>query len=187
VLAQHAIACDNPAAAKRYNRSMTLPAAPFFRVTSALVFLACAGLLGYAYWLQFREFLDPCPLCIFQRLAFVGIGVAALIGVLHNPRSFGRKVYAGLTTLAAALGVAVAGRHIWIQSLPPDQVPECGPGLEFMLQNMPLADALSKALAGSGECASVDWAFWGLSMPWWALFWYLALSALMIKAASQRI
>ena len=94
---------------------MTSPAAPLFRVTSALVFLMCAGLLGYAYWLQFREFLDPCPLCIFQRLAFVGIGIAALIGVLHNPRPFGRKVYAGLTTLAAALGVAVAGRQIWIQ------------------------------------------------------------------------
>ena len=80
---------------------------------------------------------------------------------------------------------AVAGRHIYLQNLPADQIPECGPGLEFMLSNMPLADALQKALAGSGECADVSWTFLGLSMPWWTLFWYLVLSALMITAARR--
>jgi len=165
---------------------MRNPGSTFFRVAGIGVFMACASLLGYAYWLQFREFLDPCPLCIFQRLAFALLGCAALAGAIHNPRNFGRKLYGLLAALAGVLGAAIAGRHIFLQSLPPDQVPECGPGLEFMLQHLPLTDALQKALSGSGECAAVSWTFWGLSMPWWTLFWYLALGALMITAAWRR-
>ena len=143
---------------------------PLFRLAGLVTFVACASLLGYGYWLQYREFLDPCPLCIFQRIAFMSLGLIALIGAIHNPIGYGSKIYAGLTALAGILGAAVAGRHIYLQNLPADQIPECGPGLEFMLSNMPLADALQKALAGSGECADVSWTFLGLSMPWWTLF-----------------
>ena len=156
-----------------------------FRLASLVAFVACAGLLGFGYWLQYREFLDPCPLCIFQRIAFMSLGLIALIGAIHNPIGYGRKIYAALAALAGILGAAVAGRHIYLQNLPADQIPECGPGLEFMLSNMPLADALQKALAGSGECADASWTFLGLSMPWWTLFWYLVLSALMITAARR--
>ena len=157
------------------------------RFAGLVTFLACAGLLGYAYWLQYQEFLDPCPLCIFQRAAFVMLGCVALAGAIHNPKGFGRKVYAALAALAGILGGAVAGRHIYLQNLPAGEVPECGPGLEYMLTNMPLADVLKKALAGSGECADISWTFWGLSMPWWTLFWYLALSALMVTAARRNL
>ena len=156
-----------------------------FRAAGLAVFLACAGLLGYAYWLQYRDFLDPCPLCIFQRVAFILLGCIALVGAIHNPKSVGRNAYALLAAVAGLLGAMVAGRHIYLQSLPADQVPECGPGLEFMLSNMPLADALQKAFTGSGECADISWTFLGLSMPWWTLFWYLALSALMVTAARR--
>ena len=114
------------------------------------------------------------------------LGLIALIGAIHNPIGYGRRIYAALAVLAGVLGAAVAGRHIYLQNLPTDQIPECGPGLEFMLSNMPLADALQKALAGSGECADVSWTFLGLSMPWWTLFWYFALSALMVTAARRR-
>ena len=156
-----------------------------FRTAGLLVFLSCAGLLGYAYWLQYREFLDPCPLCIFQRIAFSLLGCLARVGAIHNPKRIGRKAYASLSVLTGILGAGVAGRHIYLQSLPADQVPECGPGLEFMLSNMPLADALHKAFTGSGECADISWTFLGLSMPWWTLFWYLALSALIVTATRR--
>jgi disulfide bond formation protein DsbB len=157
-----------------------------FRAACIAVVLACAGLLGYAYWLQFREFLDPCPLCIFQRLAFAALGAVALVGALHNPRGFGRKAYALLGALVALTGAAIAARHVWIQSLPPDRVPECGPGLDFMLANLPFIEALQKALTGSGECAAVAWSFMGLSMPWWTLLWYLALGALLLITGFRR-
>ena len=157
-----------------------------FRLAGLVTFVACVSLLGYGYWLQYREFLDPCPLCIFQRIAFTFLGLIALIGTIHNPIGYGRRIYAALSALAGILGAAVAGRHIYLQNLPADQIPECGPGLEFMLSNMPLADALQKALAGSGECANISWTFLGLSMPWWTLFWYLVLSALMVTAAQRR-
>ena len=124
-----------------------------FRAAGLVVFLACAGLLGYAYWLQYREFLDPCPLCIFQRMAFILLGGIALVGAIHNPKRIGRKAYASLAALAGILGAVVAGRHIYLQSLPADQVPECGPGLEFMLSNMPLADALQNCLLYTSDAA----------------------------------
>ena len=113
------------------------------------------------------------------------LGCIALVGAIHNPKSVGRNAYALLAAVVGLLGAIVAGRHIYLQRLPADQVPECGPGLEFMLSNMPLADALQKAFTGSGECADISWTFLGLSLPWWTLFWYLALSALMVTAARR--
>ena len=105
---------------------------------------------------------------------------------MHNPRGFGRKAYALLGAVVALTGAAIAARHVWIQSLPPDRIPECGPGLDFMLANLPLVQALQKALTGSGECAAVAWSFMGLSMPWWTLLWYLALGALLLIAGFRR-
>jgi disulfide bond formation protein DsbB len=136
-----------------------------------------AVLLGFAFYQQYRNFMDPCPLCIFQRVGFMWIGVAALLAGIHNPRRAGQWVYSSLMVLGAAFGAAVAGRHVWLQGLPPEQVPECGPGLNYMLENFPLAEVLSKVLFGSGSCAEVHWKFLGLSMPGWTLVWFLALAA----------
>jgi len=143
-----------------------------------LVFLACAGLLGYALYVQHRMFLDPCPLCIFQRVAFAWIGLAALLAALHNPSGAGRWFYGVLVFLGAAAGAAIAGRHIWLQNLPPDQVPECGPGLSYMMDTLPFLEAMSAVLAGDGSCAEIQWNFLGLSMPGWTLVWYLGLGLL---------
>lgn len=139
------------------------------------VVLACAGLLAYALWLQHRMFLDPCPLCIFQRVAFAWIGVVALVAAIHDPRGTGRWFYGVLLTLGAGAGTYIAGRHIWLQNLPPDQVPECGPGLSYMMDTLPFMDVLSAVLAGDGSCAEVQWNFLGLSMPGWTLVWYVGL------------
>jgi len=139
------------------------------------VLLCCAGLLGFALYQQYRAFLEPCPLCVLQRVAFMTMGAIALLAVLHNPGRAGRRVYAVLTALGATFGAAVAGRHLWLQSLPPDQVPECGPGLNYLLDTLPLTEVLTKVFLGSGSCAEVHWRFLGLTMPGWTLIWFLAL------------
>lgn len=149
------------------------PLAWSFRAQFALGVVLCASLLGYALFVQYGLFLDPCPLCILQRVAFFALGVIFLVGALHSPGALGRKVYGVLASLAAAAGIGIAGRHVWLQSLPPDQVPDCGPGLNYMLETMPFASALNKVLQGSGECAAVDWTFLGFSMPFWSLVWFV--------------
>jgi disulfide bond formation protein DsbB len=146
-----------------------------FRIIVSIILVICLALLAYGYWLQFIRHLEPCPLCIFQRIAFVGMAVIALIAAGHNPLVVGRRAYALIGASCAFIGCGIAVRHVWLQSLPPDQVPECGPGLDYLMQTFPLTDALKKAFTGSGECASVDWSFLGLSMPAWALIWFLLL------------
>ena len=134
-----------------------------------LGFIACAGLLAYAYYAQFVMHLDPCPLCIFQRIGVFVLGVVFLIAALHDPATFGRRVYALLLSLAALATIGIALRHLYIQSLPPDAVPACGASLDFMLKVFSLSEVLVKVLTGSGECAKVTWQFLGLAMPAWVL------------------
>jgi disulfide bond formation protein DsbB len=135
----------------------------------------CAALMAAALYLQHGLRLDPCPLCIFQRIFVILLGVVMLVAAVHDPRGIGRPVYAGLMLLLSALGVVVAGRHVWLQHLPADQVPECGPGLEYMLEAFPLSEALSMVFRGSGECAEVQWTFLTLSIPEWTLIVFLGL------------
>jgi disulfide bond formation protein DsbB len=134
-----------------------------------LGFLACACLLAYAYYAQFVLHLEPCPLCIFQRIGVFALGVLFLIAALHDPTAFGRRVYAVLLSVAALATIGIALRHLYIQSLPPGSVPACGASLEFMLKVFSLSEVLVKVLTGSGECARVTWEFLGLAMPAWVL------------------
>jgi disulfide bond formation protein DsbB len=145
------------------------------RQANALGFAACAAMLAYAYYAQFVLHLEPCPLCIFQRLGVFAIGVVFGLASLQDPVDWGRKVYAALIGIAALITVAVAARHLYIQSLPPGSVPACGASLDFMLKVFPLTDVLVKVLTGSGECAKITWRFLGLSMPGWVLIAALAL------------
>ena len=141
---------------------------------------AVAGLIGYALFAQYVLGLEACPLCIFQRVAFIAGGAVFLAAGLHAPRN--ARLY-GLAALAAnGVGAAIAARHVHIQNLPADQVPACGPGLDYLLDAFPLMDALALVLTGSGECAEVVWSFLGLSMPGWALVWFVLLGALAIAA-----
>jgi disulfide bond formation protein DsbB len=132
-------------------------------------FLACACLLAYAYYAQFFLHLEPCPLCIFQRIGVFALGVVFLAAALHDPAALGRRLYALLLGAAALATIGVAWRHLYIQSLPPDSVPACGASLDFMLKVFSLSEVLVKVLTGSGECAKVTWQFLGLAMPAWVL------------------
>jgi len=147
------------------------------RLSFALGFIACAGLLGFAYYLQYYEYEDPCPLCILQRIAFMALAAIFLVAALHGPGRTGTLVYGGMLFLVAGIGAAIATRHVWLQNLPKDRIPECGPGLEYMLRKLPLTQALEKILAGSGECAEVGWKFLGLSIAGWSLVWFVLLGA----------
>jgi len=140
-------------------------------------FLFCFSMLAIAGYFQFVDNLEPCPLCILQRVLTLAVGVVFLLAILHNPGKAGIRVYGGLAGLTAILGASISARHFWIQNLPADQVPSCGPGLNFMLENFPLGEALNMVLRGSGECAEVLWTFMGLSIPAWTFlaFGFLAL------------
>lgn len=143
-----------------------------------LGFAICVALLGYAWYAQAILQLEPCPLCIFQR---VGVAVAAvlfLLAALHHPRRWGAPVYGALLLIAALATMAVAARHLWIQHLPEGSVPACGATLSYMLDVFPIADVVRKVLTGSGECARITWTFLGLSMPGWVLLAAAGLGAL---------
>jgi disulfide bond formation protein DsbB len=143
---------------------MTIPGR---RQLNIVGFLACAGMMGYALFAQHVLLLDPCPLCVFQRIAVISLGIVFLIAALHNPGGQGRFLYTVLIALAAGAGMAVSGWHVRLQNLPADEVPACGPGFDYIIDAFPLADALKMIFSGSGECASIDWQFLGLSMPAW--------------------
>jgi disulfide bond formation protein DsbB len=139
-------------------------------------------MLLVAGYFQFIEHLDPCPLCILQRLVVLAVGVVFLIGFIHGPQYGGRRFYGFLVSLFALIGGAISARHVWIQNLPVDQVPSCGPGLNFILDNFPLAEAVDMVLRGSGECAEVMWSLFGLTIPAWTL---VAFVIMLLMGLSQ--
>jgi disulfide bond formation protein DsbB len=139
------------------------------RTGNLLGFLACAALLGYALYVQYGIGLEPCPLCILQRVAVIAAGGLFLLAALHNPGERGARAYGVLIDLAALAGILVAARHMWIIAQPPGSVAECGASLDYMMDVLPLHEVLAKVLTGSGECAKIDWQFLGLNMPTWVL------------------
>lgn len=156
-----------------------------YRVSFFAGFLICAGLLGFALFAEKYWQLFPCPLCIFQRVGFIVMGVFFLLGALHAPRGGTRWVYAGGVLVGALFGIAVAARHLWIQSLPADQVPSCGPPLDYMFSAFPFAKVLRLVFTGSGECATVE-PILGLPMPAWTLLWFIALAVLAVVVSRRR-
>lgn len=148
---------------------------PDRRILNIAGVLICGGLMSYALFAQYQLELEPCPLCALQRVAVIALGFIFLLASLHHPSGFGRYVYSVLLAIAAMSGIAVAGRHAWLQTLPADKVPACGPGLDYMLESFPFQQVLAMVFTGSGECAKVSWSFLGLSMPAWVLLWVLAL------------
>lgn len=145
------------------------------RTTFFAMALVCGALIATALFMQYRMGLEPCPLCMSQRLAFIACGLIAFIAFLHGPRSRGRRLYASFSGLCALAGAAVASRQLWLQSLPEDQVPACGPGLSYMLETFPLLEVISVMLQGDGNCAKVVWTFLGISIPGWSLLAFIAL------------
>ena len=146
-------------------------------------FLICGLLFAFALYLQYYEFQNPCPLCILQRIAFIAMMAVFLVGAIHGPQRTGACVYSALLVIIAITGAGIATRHVWLQHLPKDRVPECGPGLEYMLNKFPLTQALEKVFRGSGECAEVGWTFLTLSIAEWSLLWFVLLGALAVIVA----
>ena len=155
--------------------SFTLLVLPRRRAGFALGALLCAALMGFALYAQYGLGLEPCPLCVFQRIAVIACGVVFALAAIHNPRRGGAIAYSVLGFFLAAAGAAVAARHVWLQSLPPSEVPACGPGLNYMIETLPFGEMLSKVLLGSGECATSDWSVLNLSMPGWTLVFFVAM------------
>ena len=146
------------------------------RVLFAAVFAVCASLLAAGIF-YFQEYLglDPCPMCILQRFAFIAIGLTALAAAIHNPRGAALKVYGAVMVLFAVAGAGVAIRHSYLQHFPP-QTETCGTDLEFLLNTFSLTEAFPKIFAGTGSCSRVDWKFIGLSIPEWALVWFVTFA-----------
>jgi disulfide bond formation protein DsbB len=169
-------------------RTSLNPLAWPFRGQMLFGFATCAALLAYAVFAQYGQMFEPCPLCIFQRVAMAAVGAIGLLAAIHNPRGRGgRRAWALLAFLAAAVGAGIAGRHVWLQHLPADQVPACGPGLSYMIESMPSWLAvLKKVLQGSGECAEINWTLWGFSMPEWTLLCFVLLGVGALVAGFRR-
>ena len=141
-------------------------------------------MMAFALYAQHVLLLEPCPLCVFQRVATILVGAAFLVAALHDPGKTGARVYGVVTALFAAFGVAVAAWHVYLQGLPPDEVPGCGPGFEYIMDNFALFEALSMIFQGSGECADVVWEMLGLSMPSWVI---VGLGGLFLLLAGKRL
>jgi|TARA_Y100000310_G_scaffold266519_1_gene278054 disulfide bond formation protein DsbB len=152
---------------------MTLPPA---RIINWVLFVGCILLMSVALFFQHVLGLEPCILCITQRVMVISFGLLALIAALHNPGTAGIRVYGGLMTLTAMMGGAIAIRQLWLQSLPADQVPACGPSLEYLLDVFPLTEVLEKVLLGDGNCAEVLWTLFGISIPGWTLVAFVGLA-----------
>ncbi len=154
---------------------MTLPG---IRVTNLLIALFTLVMMLVAV-IYFQEILHliPCPLCVSQRVFVIGVGVIALIAFVHNPGSSkGQKIYAALTALMALVGSSVSGRQVWLQSLPEDQIPACGPTLDWMFSaNFPLQEIIGAMFFGEGSCAEIKWQLLGISIPGWTLVAFIFL------------
>ena len=163
------------------------PFAWSFRAQYLVGFLLSFGMIGAALYIEHGMLMMPCPLCILQRIAFAALGIVFLVGGLHAPDSAGgRRAYGLLALLPAATGMYLAGKHVWIQHLPPSEVPTCtSMGLDYMIEAMGPMKALATALQGSGECAKVD-AIFGVSIPLWELLWFAALGLFALVAAFRK-
>ena len=141
-------------------------------------FLFCVLLIAYALYTQYVLGLEPCPLCILQRVAVIALGLSFLLMALKHPHTKQSKFFASLLlTIISSAGVGIAARHVWLQNLPPDKVPGCGPGLDFMMANFPLSEVFQMVFSGSGECAEISWSFAFLSMPAWVIIWLIFLGS----------
>ena len=145
------------------------------RMGFLLGFLACFSMLLTGAYFQLAQELEPCPLCISQRIAILIVGIIFLIAALHNAQTKARYYYAITAAIAALLGSSVSARHVWLQNLPPEEVPECSPGLSYIFENFPLTETLKLMLNGTGECAEVLWTLLGLSIPAWTFIAFISL------------
>lgn len=152
-------------------------------------FLTAAVSIAYALYLQYGMGMEPCPLCVFQRIVVIASGLIFLVGFLINPHGWSARIYAILGLLSAGIGIAIAARHLWLQNAPKDQLPDCGPGLDYLMDSFPVMDVFSIVLEGSGECSEISWQFLGLTIPGWSMVLFVIFTVLnlMILFKPQRL
>jgi len=158
---------------------------PSRRIGNLLGFCACAGLIAAAYYLQLVKGVEPCPLCIMQRVAVFATGIAFLAAALHHPGRIGARIYGGLISVLSLIGSVVAGRHVWLQYMPAEKRPACGPGLEYLFGTFGPLEAVARIFRGSGECGAVDWTLLGLSVPHWTLLAFIVFTVWALFLANR--
>jgi disulfide bond formation protein DsbB len=151
---------------------------PSIRLTSLILAAGCLGLIVIGLYMQYVLGLHPCALCITQRIFIIAVGLTAFTAFIHNAGNIGRRVYAGLGILLSVVGGYFSSHHMWLQSLPADEAPACGPGLDYILDTFPLQEALTVLLRGDGNCAEVVWSLLGLSIAGWTLVAFIGLALL---------
>ena len=139
--------------------------------------LAVAALAFAVFLLQGVLGLAPCPLCILDRWVLAAAAVLFAGAALHNPGALGQRLYAAAALSVCAAGIGLAGRHVWLQSLPPERLPDCTPGLDYLLDQFPPLEVLTTVLNSAGECAEVTWTFLGLTIPQQTLLLFIALAS----------
>lgn len=158
-----------------------------YRFVSGFLFLASVIGMTFALYLEHFQGLEPCPLCVFQRVGLIGLGLFSFIAFAHNPKSkLMKRFYAALGSVGILWSAGVAIRHVWLQNLPADQVPSCGPGLDYLVEALPLKMVFQQVLSGSGECAVVDWSFLGQSLPVWSALFFSVLALISLWQLFRR-
>ena len=148
------------------------------RTWNAAGLAICVAAMAYALYLQHVKGLEPCHLCVFQRLVMILLGIVFAAALVHDPRRGGARVYALLSGVFAVVGMAVAGRHVWLQQQPPGSVGACGASLDVMLQMLPPSEVVLRVFKGGAECQKIDWQWLGLSMPGWVFVLFALLGAI---------
>ncbi len=158
------------------------------RLIYLYIFLLCFSLLSIALYMENVMGLEPCPLCMTQRIFFAMAGLFALLAFIHNPAAIGRKVYGFLCALFAFGGAGFAIRQIYLQHLPEDKVPACGPSLSYMVEVFPMSEVLTAMLSGDGNCAEVVWQdpVIGMSIPEWSLVGFIMLGSFCVFQALRK-
>ena len=157
------------------------------RQINLIMVLMAAGIIGFSYFCQYQLLLEPCLLCLMQRFLYILIGLLALLAVLQNPKQIGLRIYSTLIILVSVLGVMVAGRQVWLQHLPEDQIPSsCGPSFIDMLESFPITEILEALFIGDGNCADIIWQFMGFSMAEWSFLIFLMFIGINIRIWLKR-
>lgn len=156
------------------------------RLLNGLGFVVVVLLMAAAYYMQYVMGLEPCAMCMLQRFILVMVGLVLMVATIQNPASRGVGIYAIVTMVLSLAGLASAGRHVWLQHLPADQVPECAPPWDYLIDSFPLTDVIRTMLKGSGDCAVVTWRMLGMSIPEWMLLVFAGFTVLGVLQIVRR-
>lgn len=158
-----------------------------YRMTHAAIIALVVVAMAFAvFYLQGVLYLAPCPLCTVDRGLFLLIALVSVVSLIHGPQGTFLWIYTTLSSAFALMGIAVGIRHIWLQNLPADKVPECGPDLAYMLEVFPMMDVIERLFTGAGQCAEVSWTFYGVTLPQLTLLLFVALMLMIIYAHRQQ-